>query len=713
TLGVAPALGRGFLEGESEPGKDRVVVLGHALWQSRWGGRDDVLGESLMLDGEFYEIVGVMGKGHRPLDREWQLWAPLPIDLTDADGLDSSFYLQMVARLRDGISLEQADGELQRLAEGLLAKNPRRFTRDRVEAAEAVPLHEHVVGDSRSTLVLLLAAVGTILLVACANLANLLLARSEGRRREMAVRVALGAGWRRLFGQMMVESLVLAALGGAAGLLLSMWAFDSLRAQLPADMPRVSEVAIDGPVLAFAAGLALLAALFFGLAPAVRAARGNLASEMASGGRLAARRSWLASALVVGQVAASLALLVVATLLTRSLIELQRVNPGFRVEQTVAFRPVPSQERYGSHASVMRFYEELAGRLGDLPAVKRVGAIQLLPLSQGNWSFPYSYAGLDLPTDGEAGTPLPMANFRVVTPDYFRALDIPVVAGRPFTAFDGRASEPAGAGAGRTDLGAPGSEPPETGDAGPLRVGLINRALSDALWPGENPVGREIQLFGNLGFEIVGVVGNVHQHALADTSLPEIYWPLAQAESFGIRSLMVMVRAEGSVRQLGNSLRQAVWSVDPNVAVAEMHVLSDVVDSSVAGPRLRAWLLSSFALLALVLGVVGVYGLISCQVSERTREIGIRMALGARDRAILRQVLGSGLRLTALGLILGLTVAAAVGGWVQEHLFTVSARDLSIHAGASLLLLAAALAACWWPARRASRVDPAITLRHE
>ena len=709
-LGARPDLGRTFHSEDSRPGSHRVAMLSHSLWRTRFGADSDVVGRRIELDGESYEVVGVMPESHVPLDPAWRLWTPLTLDPTDVDDLDGSYYLGMVARLRSDVSLSRADEELKQLAGALVAEFPQRFTKDRQAAAEVVSLHAQRVADARSTLFLLLAAVGTILLVACANLANLLLARAAGRRRELAVRSALGAGWTRIFRQLMVESLVLATVGGACGLLIALWGFEALRAQLPADMPRLSEVGLHGDVLLFTLAASLFSALLFGLAPAWSSAvrgRNGSSSNLTSGRRITGRGP-LQSVLVVGQVAISLALLSVAGLLSQSLMRLQAVDPGFRTEQMVTFRPMPSQDRYPSHGSVVDFYDRVTERLESIPAVRGVAGIHLLPLADGNWHFPYSYEGQELPADPNSGIPLPAANFRVITPGYFELMEIPVIEGRAIDEMDGAALA-----ASSSDAVGSGAAPPgQREDAEPYRVGWINRTLASELWPGQRATGKKIQLFGNQTFEVAGVVADVHQHALAQAPTPEMYWPLRQAGDFGARSLALVLRTDGPTLELANTLRQAVWSVDPNIPIVEMKSMPEVKSAGVAGPRLRAFLLSSFAGLALILGMVGIYGVVSYSVSARTAEIGVRMALGARRSTVLRDVLREGLRLAVVGLALGLLALASLRGRLEQHLFAIEAGHFSTHAVACLTLLCAVLVACWWPARRASEVEPSTALRH-
>ncbi|MEM8963366.1 MAG: ABC transporter permease [Acidobacteriota bacterium] len=686
-LAARPELGRLFDETAQEPGNERVAVLGHALWQRRYGGDPSILGRTIHLDGHAHEVIGVMPASHRPLDPSWQLWTPLPIDRTDTDDLARSFYLRPVARLAPGVTMERASAEVRALAAALRDENPQRFTNDRVESARALPLAEVIVGDARPMMRLLFAAVSLIFLAACANVATLLLTRATTRRRELAVRRALGAGRSRIARQLLTESLVLALVGGVCGVLTAVWTFDVLRAQLPAGMPRLNEIALDRPVLLFAVVLAVVAAAFFGSVPAWRGARVDAAEPLRGHGGTAGRRHHgLAELLVVAQVASAVVLLAGAALLLQSLLALGRVDPGFATENRLTLLLVPPAVRYAEPEERVTFWRQVREELNRVPGVRAAEATHILPFGAGNWSFPYRYEGQVIPPDQPMGTSLPVANFRVVTEDYFRAMEIPLLAGRPFRSAD------------RAD-GAP--------------VGMINRTLAEQLWPGESAVGKTIYLFGSEAnaFTVTGVVADVHQHSLRHAPVAEMYRPLAQYPDPG--SFRFVVHTEGDPMTLLPALSAAVWSVDPQVPITSVNQLEAVVAGAVADARTAARLVGAFAVLALVLGCVGILGLVSYSVEQRRREVGIRLALGAGRRRVIAGVLSRGFRLAFGGAVLGVVVVVLASDVVAALLYGVAPNDpltlFTVASGMAVL----ALAACWWPARRAARVDPVHALRSD
>ncbi len=702
TLGAQALLGRAFEGSDHQPGGSQVAILSYGLWQRRFGGEQDVLERRLEINGREHAVIGVMPRGHRPLETGWQLWTPLVVDPNLTNDLDSSYYLGAIGRLGSSISIEQAQAQVQSVAWELVDEHAERFTRDRAEQAKVVGLHEHTVGAVQPTLLLLLAAVAVILLVACANIAHLLLSRAAGRQREMAIRAALGADRRRLLRQVAVESLALATLGGLAGLLLALWTFDILQTQLPPDMPRGPEIAFDGPVLVFGLVATMVSALLFGLAPAFRLAYGDLRSSLTgSAGRNGSSRSGssanspgksgasqkLASILVIAQVAAAAALLSSALLLVQSLKRLRAVDPGFDSEHVLSLRPVLSPSRYSS-AQAVKFYEQAFESLAALPGTVDVGAIQLLPMGGGNWNFPFRVEGQALPTGQKPGTSLPTANFRVVTPGYFESLSVPILEGRAF-------------------------EDRDRADAQP--IGLVNQTLARQLWPGQEAVGRQLYLFGDeqRPFTVVGVVGDVRQHDLAEAAQPELYWPLAQSGEFGVRSMAILVRTQGQPNELAPAARETLRALDPNIPITDITSLPEVLDAQVAEPRLIARVMSSFALLAMILSMVGVYAVVSASVTTRVREIGIRMALGAARATVVQEVLRDGLKRVGVGLAIGLAAATGLGRVLRHHYFGVEVNNPAISALALSAVLLAALLALWLPARRASSVDPTIALRHE
>ncbi|MEM1178416.1 MAG: ABC transporter permease [Acidobacteriota bacterium] len=687
-LGAAASLGHTFRpEHHRADGSGAVAVLSHGLWRQRFGGRHDAIGERLEINGVAHTVIGVMPAEHRPVDPRWQLWTPLIIDPSDAEDLDSSFYLSVIGRLAPGVSQAQAQAQVEAAAWSLVETHGQRFTRDRAESARVVDLHGHIVGSVTSTLVLLLAAVAAVLLVASANVANLLLSRAVYRRREMAVRAALGADRRRLVRQLLVESSVLAALGGAVGWLLSLWTFDLLVAQLPRDLPRLGDLEFGAPV-ALACGLtAGFAALFFGIAPAVRLATPDLRTPLAGGRRLGGGPRRTTTALVVVQVASSVVLLVTSFLLIESLAALRDTDPGFRSDSVLSLRPSLSPARYSTEQAAA-FYDETFDRLLALSAVDRVGAIQLLPMSAENWHFPFLADGQPPDPDAPAGTSLPMANFRAITPGYLETLDIPVLRGRAFTRADRADTRP---------------------------VGLINRQLAERLWPGQEAVGRRLFLFGDEGraFTVVGVAGDVRQAGLDTAPQPEIYRPLAQSGEFGIRSMAILLRTQNRPADVADEARAVLRSVDPLLPITDVTTLGTLLDAQVAEPRLTALITSAFALLTLILGMVGIYGVLSRSVAERIPDISLRMALGAARRTVLAEVISTGLKPVAAGLGVGLLLAYAAAQLLRHTLHTAEPGHLGAAAVTVGAVGLAALIALWLPARRASLVDPAKALRQE
>ncbi len=687
-LGAAPLLGRTFTAEESQPGNAHVAVIAHGLWERRFGGDPSVVGRSIDLDGVPHEVVGVMPADFQPLTRGWELWTPLPIDAGDPGDYFGSFYLQMVARLRPGVSLAQADARLQSLVAELRSEFPNLMTDEKVAGARAVPLHGHLVGRVGSTLLVLLGAVGVVLLIACGNVANLILGRASARRRETALRGALGAGPRRIAQYILVENLLLGLAGGAAGLLLAALTMRALLASLPADIPRASEISIDGYALAFALVVSVVAALLFGLAPLRQALWLDLygAIKEEGGATSVGRRGRRSGqALVVAQIAAATVLLTGAGLLLKSLARLQSVDPGLRVEQLYTLRTDLVGARYASAADKIDFYRRAAEGIGSLPGVQEVGAIHLLPLTADNWSFPYVAEEQAVASAGGGMVTLPSADFRIVTPEYFSAAGIPLLTGRAFAATDGAEAAP---------------------------VGVINRTMAEDLWPGRDPVGKTIQLFGDGGpvFTVVGVVGDVHEFRLDQPAKPAMYRPFVQWPN---GSMYLMVRTSVNPATLAGSIHSAVAAVDPGVPVTQARPMSQVVRTSVSDDRFTARLIGAFAILALLLAASGAYSVISYAVARRAREMAIRVALGAQRRDVFWQVMREGLALTALGLLLGGVAAVAANRALASRLYEVSTVDPTAFVLAGVLIGATAVFSYWMPATRATRADPLLALRAE
>ncbi len=689
-LGVSPAPGRGFAPEEGTPDRGAVAVLSHGLWRRRFGGDPEIVGRTLRLDAfgvvDVVEVVGVAPPDFRSVAtrEEPDLWLPL----TRRPGLsveaDSTWFVNtVIGRLAPGASHEGADAEIRTVARELRALHPSAIEEEEASMASAIPLRDAVVGDVESSLWLLMGAVGLVLLVGCANVANLLLARGRRRRREAAVREALGAGPGRLLRERLTESAILALLGGTAGIGAAAWALRLMAGTLEAWLPRPDAVGVDLRIAAFGVGASLAAALVAGLAPAVRAAAVDPLEGLrsGSGGGASDRRHLLDRALLAGQLALATLLVASAALLLRSLREIHATDPGFRTEGLTAVTVNMPQSRYPTPGERRAFVRSVESTLAALPDVREVGSIHLLPLTPANWSFPYLAEGHVARPD----EPLPSANVRLVTASYFRTAGVRMVRGRAFEEGDG-VDDP--------------------------RVGVINEAMARRLWPGEDPLGKEIRLFGSQPFTVVGVVEDVRQHALTERSRAEYYLPYEQW-GWAVTWLFVLVRSPRDAGTLAAQLREAVLSVDPVVPAPEIRAMEEVVAESVARERVVAFLVTGFGLAALLLGVVGVYGVTSYVVGGRLREFGIRLAVGAEPRAIVRDALARGLAPVGAGLAAGLLGALAGGRLLSGFLYGVTPRDPLTLVAVPAIMGCAALAAALGPALRASRVDPVRVLKAE
>jgi putative ABC transport system permease protein len=683
TLGVAPELGRPFAAEEARPGAAGVVVLSHSLWRQRFAADPDLIGTDLLIDGEPLTVVGVMPRGFDFPASATQLWVPARVDPTDPIALWGGAGGEAIGRLRRGITVEQAQGEIRRLAPEMREANTlwtphADYGADR----EVVPLREAIVGDVRTRFLVMWGAVGGVLLIACVNVANLLLARGVGRRREVAIRAALGAQRSRLLQKFISESALLALAGGIFGLLLAYGGLQLLIGALPAETPRITEIRIDTPILAFTLALSLLSGILFGVAPAVRTTRLSLEAILRRNGRAGGsdgRR--FSGALVATETALAVVLVIGAGLMIRSFQELLRVDPGFQTARVVSARVTPSPLRYPTPAAQRAFYAELLERVESLPNVAGVELVDRIPLSpsSGAWAFE---------VEGDPyvpGTAAPVVQNRSTTPGYPRVMGIPLLRGRPLAESDGP--------------GAPD-------------VALINEAMAREHWPGQDPIGKRFKPLSwqDRWITVVGVVGNVRQHTLATESEPEMYRPFAQEPT---AEMTLVVRTDGDPRGLATELRSAVAAVDPNVPITRLLALDQVISESVAEPRLTVVLLGLAAGLALLLGAVGIYGVVSYGVSRRVHEMGVRMALGARSGDVLRLVIGQGAAMAIVGIMVGLAAALVASRALRSLLYGVSPTDTVTFAAAPLLLLAVALLASYIPARRATRVDPMVTLRAE
>jgi putative ABC transport system permease protein len=682
-LGVEPQSGRALLPEEDQPGRDRVVVLSHGLWQRRFGSDPSLVGRSISLNGESYAVAGVMPPGFQFPDRETQLWVPIAFSSEEAANR-GRHYLSVVARMKHGVTLRQAQGEMDAIAARLREQHP---DENRDLGATVTTLHEHVAGEIKPALLVLLGAVGFVLLVACANVANLLLARAAARQKEIAVRVALGASRLRLVRQFLTESVLLGALGGGAGLLLSVWGVGLLKTFIPEDISQAAQVSVDARVLGFTAAVSLLTGLVFGLAPAAQASRFNLNETLKEGGRdsaAGARGNRLRNLLVVTEVALALVLLVGAGLLVNSFLRLRGVDPGFRTDNLLKMTVLPAEQKYPDRARRAVFYTELLNRVKTLPGVQSAAVTTSLPLTATGDSQGFSVEGRPDPP----GERRPAVVTRVVSPDYFATLGIPVLRGRGFDDQQDR--------------------------AGVAPSILINEAMARRYWPGEDPLGKRITMGtpeSGPWMPVVGVVRDVRQFELESEPKPQVYLSYLQAGIF--RPKQLVVRTSVEPRGLAASVRGAVWSVDKDQPVSDISTMEEVVSESLARQRFSVLLLGVFAGLALLLAAVGIYGVMSYTVEQRRHEIGIRMALGAQAGDVLRLAVGQGLKLVLWGVLLGLCAALALTRLMSSLLYGVSATDPATFAAISLLLVCAGLLASYIPARRATKVDPLTALRYE
>jgi putative ABC transport system permease protein len=678
-LGVRPALGRDFTPQEDAPGI-AVVAISDRLWRQRFGADPSIVNRNIMLNGRANLVAGVMPPGFSILDKSVDVWTT--IGLPPAARTPRGRWMCVVGRVKDGVSMAQAQEDMTRVHAELTRLFPRFNTG---WTARVVPLRQQLTGAVRPALWVMLGAVAFVLLIACANVGNLVLARATARQRELAVRAALGAGRGRLIRQMLAESVLLSLVGAAAGLLLGWWATIALRTTVARRLPiaRLEEVGIDGKVLLFTIAAALLSAVIFGMAPALASAGAKLTDTLKDGGRSgsAARGARVRGAFVVVEMALALVLLVGAGLLLRSFTMLLRVDAGFDPSRTMTVKVSIPQAKYTNAAQQQTFFNQLFERLDALPGVIASGGTSFLPLNGLGSATGYYVVGQPKPPAGQDY----VTDVRVITNNYFRAMGVPVLRGR---AFDGRESGP-----------------------GVRRV-IVNQALARKHFPGEDPIGKSIVVNwdDDKPDEIVGVVGDVRHQDLETEARATIYWPPSR---FTYPYMTIAIRTSGDPRNIVSPAVAAIHDLDPNVAAADVQTMEEVIDISVAQRRLTMLLLSIFAGLALVLAAVGIYGVIGYSVSQRTQEIGIRMALGAPRANVLRMVVGQAMALAIVGVGVGAVTAWLLTRLMQKLLFGVTASDpLTFAAVSTLLALVAALAASV-PALRATRVDPVIALRSE
>ena len=680
-FGVHALYGRTFDPEEFQAGKGQVVVIGYGLWQRRFGSDPNLVGQKLLLDGEPYTVVGILPPEFRFLD-EKQMWAPKIF--ADHDKLQrSSGYIDVVARLKPGVTVEQARDEMNAVAAGIAAEHPRT---NQGLSVRLVPLPEQLVGHIRPALLVLLGAVGLVLIIACANVANLLLARGAERHRELAIRAALGASRTRLIRQLFTESIFLAVLGGVFAILLASWGIDAILALSPANLPRIDEINIDSRVIGFTFAVSVLTALIFGLAPAVQFSRPELQQFLKEGGRTTAGfgRRRLRHALVISEIAIALMLLVGAGLLVRSFIHLLQVDPGFSKDNVLSLQ-VFIWDKYQTPQQRTAFFDEAFARLSSLPGVEAVGAVTALPFNNEDTIDVDTNFTIDGAPPPEPGKQL-TAYSTVATIDYFKVMRIPLMRGRMFNEYDGPRS--------------------------PLVV-LINESMAQRFWPDEDPVGKKITVgsFGRpMSREIIGVVGDVRHTGLDSNPRPEFFVPHLQ-NPFG--GMAIVVRTSSDPAVLLSAAKDQIREINKDQPFYSINTMDELVSKSLGERRFNLLLLCTFATIALTLAGVGIYGLISFSISQRTHEIGVRMALGARARDITRMVLGEGIVLALIGVGAGLIGALLLTRFLKGFLFGVTPTDPLTFAAISLLLVALALVASYVPARRATRVDPMVALRYE
>ncbi len=686
-LGVEAALGRTFSPDEGQPGRNRVVVLSHGLWQRRFGGDQGILGKAVILDGNSYTIAGVMPPEFRLLDTPSELWIPYSLDASELS--QRGFHtLRAIGHLKPGVSLDQAQSEMRSIASRIEQQNAET---NAGWSAKVVPLRDQMVGDISTTLWTLLAAVVFVLLIACVNVANLLLARAGSREKEIALRAALGANPARLARQLLTESILLALAGGLLGLLLATWSISILRQLGPATLPRLKEITIDWRVLGFTLLVSFITGIVFGLAPALASMRSDLNSILRSSGRGTTgsrARARLRNALVVCEMAACVVLLTGAGLLIRSFARLQSVNPGFQPDHVLTMQLSLPETRY-SGLKVGLFYSQLVERLQALPGVRSAGIARKVPLSSG------ADASLNFIVENrpvEASAEQPRAKYRAVSAGYFEALGIPLIRGRYFDRTDGQKT--------------PG-------------VALINDTLARRFWPNEDPLGKRIQA----GFDdsiwctIVGIVADVKQAGLDAVANGETYYHYLQVPpplmGFVEGTMTVVLRTNSDPASMVASARGEVQNMDPDLAVFNVKTMEALVDGSLAQPRFRTTLLGTFASVALMLAAIGLYGVIAYSVAQRINELGVRMALGAQKSDVLKMVMGQGALLAAAGIGIGLVVAFGVMRVISKLLFGVNATDPLTFVATAALILVMALAASAIPALKAIKVDPVVALRYE
>ncbi|HKO61518.1 MAG TPA: ABC transporter permease, partial [Pyrinomonadaceae bacterium] len=681
-LGVPPQLGRWFTPEEDQANANRVVMLSHRLWQRRFGGDPNIVGKALTMSGQSVTVVGVMPAHFRFYTPEDELWVPIAFSQEEQQNRFSHF-LDVVARLKPGVTMSQAQAEMSTIASRLEQQYPDSNTN---VGSEVVPMQEYLVGDVRRPLLIFLGAVGLVLLIACANVANLLLARAAVRQKEIALRVALGANRWRLVRQFLTESILLGLLGGIVGLLLALGGLRLLTAFIPPGILQIKNISIDLNVLGFTILISLLTGLIFGLAPAVQSSSLSPNDTLKEGGRgsVTGRGNRIRGGLIVTEVAISLVLLIAAGLLINSFLRLRNVDPGFPTNNLLTMRVSLPALKYGEPAQRAAFFTELNRRLENVPGVRSSAVTTNLPLYLQANSTNIRIEGRPEPPPNQA----PIINTRVISPGYFETMGIPLLSGRQLTDQD-------------------------TDDS--PNVTVISDTMSRNYWPGENPIGKRIS-FGQVEtdadwFQIVGVVKDVRQSDLITEIKPQLYVSYQQVAFFVPRDLVV--KTEVDPMSMAATVRKTIWEIDKDQPVSNIRTMDQIASESVGRQRFSMLLFAIFAGVALLLAAVGIYGVVSYSVTQRRGEFGIRMALGAQKSDVLKLTIGKALKLVLLGVIVGLAGAFALTRLMSSLLFGVGATDPATFAAITLVLVGVGLLASYIPARRATKVDPLVALRYE
>jgi len=684
-LGVKPALGRVFLPEEDNPAASKVAVISYKLWQNRYGGEPNIVGRDILLTGTKHAVVGVMPAGFQFLESHIGIWVPLALPKEEMARRDDH-YLQVIARTKPGVTLNQAQANIKTIMAGIAHDHPDEASE---LGAYVVPLSQELAGETRRPLILLLVAVGFVLLIACANLANLLLSRAMGRSKEIAVRTALGARRSQLVRQLLTESIVLSSAGGLAGIVVALWSFAFLRQLIPPALTLVAELRIDPAVLAFTFGLSVLTGVLFGLVPAIQASRTDLNEALKQGGgrtTLSAGNRRLQSAMVIGEVALAMVLLVGAGLLIQTFTRLRGQYSGMRAENVLTLRTILPEKKYEDPSRRAAFYEQVLERAAALPGVVAAGYTTSVPLEWKGGTNGVTIEG----RPAEPGV-IYDANHRQISADYFKAIGIALREGREFNDSDNADSMP---------------------------VAIINETMARGYWPNESALGKRFK-HGRAAstrpwMTIVGIVADVRQMGVDVPVKAEMYMPFRQAGSqywYAPRDLVI--RTLGNPTSLAAAVTAKVREVDPDQPVSNIRTMEQVLGDEIQQRRTGTTLLGVFAALAVMLAALGIYGVLSYLVTQRTPEFGVRMALGARSGDILRLVLKRGMSLALAGVAIGLAASFALTRLMQSLLFEVSSSDPATFAALALVLSGVAFAACYIPARRATRVDPMVALRYE